>query len=84
MTHFHISLRSSLQMGEAIRRRRKLLGWSQVELARRAGIKQANLSAIEHGVEGVRFSTLNRLLAALNLELLVQERLRPEIQKLPS
>jgi HTH-type transcriptional regulator/antitoxin HipB len=74
MKDFRVSARTAAQVGESLRRRRKLLGWSQEELGRRSGVKQENLSAIEHGAEGVRLGTIFRLLAALNLELTVHER----------
>jgi len=74
MKDFAVTARTAAQIGESLRRRRKLLGWSQEELDRRSGIKQKNLSAIENGAEGVRLGTIFRLLAALDLELTVHER----------
>jgi HTH-type transcriptional regulator/antitoxin HipB len=74
MKNFHIRARAASQVGESLRRRRKLLGWSQEELARRSGVKQGNLSAIESGVEGVRLGTIFRILAALDLELSIHQR----------
>jgi len=74
MKSFHLSVRAASQVGGALRRRRKLLGWSQSELAMRSGVRQKNISAIENGAEGMRLTTLFRVLAALNLELDVRER----------
>ena len=74
MPDYRSTVRAAAQMGETLRRRRKLLGWSQTELSRRSGVKQENLSAIENGAEGVRLGTLFRILAALNLELAVRHR----------
>ena len=78
MKEFHMTTRSPAHLGESLRRRRKLLGWSQEELARRSGVKQENLSAIENGAPGVRLATLFRILAALDLEFSVQERRKSE------
>ena len=74
MKNFLVTARTTSQVGESLRRRRKLLGWSQEELGRRSGVKQENLSAIENGAPGVRLGTIFRLLAALDLELTVRQR----------
>jgi transcriptional regulator with XRE-family HTH domain len=50
-------------------------GWSQTELARRAGTKQANVSRIESGVANPTVKTLQKLAEALGTE--VQIRLAP-------
>ncbi|MGH8672875.1 MAG: helix-turn-helix domain-containing protein [Burkholderiales bacterium] len=54
----------------ALRARRRALGISQAELARRARVEQRQVSLVESGAPGgdVRLSTLVRLLAALGLE----------------
>ena len=65
-----MSLRS---IGEQIAERRKELRLSQGELAEKAGISRATLTALENGRTGeVGFSKLSRLLAALGLELKLQ------------
>lgn len=47
---------------------REQRGWSQAELARRAGVRQATLSAIENAqTTGVDFETLERLALALEV-----------------
>ena len=51
--------------GGSIRERRIELGWTQAELAERSGVPQADISRIENGRLDVRWSTLQRLLAAL-------------------
>jgi HTH-type transcriptional regulator/antitoxin HipB len=78
MKDYLLNVRAVSQMGEALRRRRKLLGWSQEELAHHSGVKQANLSALENGAEGVRLGTIFRILAALDLELSVRQRQKSE------
>jgi len=78
MAPFNIKTRTAAQLGESLRRRRKSLGWSQDELAKRSGVKQANLSALENGAPGVRIATIFKVLAALTLDLSVQERQKSE------
>ena len=54
--------------------RRKSLKISQAELAKKAGISRATLDALENGRTGeLGFSKLVKLLAALGLELKLQE-----------
>jgi len=48
-----------------VRELREQRGWSQSEVARRAGVRQATLSAIENGeTTGIDFETLQRLAQA--------------------
>lgn len=48
---------------------REARGWSQAELARQAGVRQATLSAIENELtSGVDFDVLNRLAKALEVD----------------
>jgi len=51
--------------GDSIRERRIELGWSQTELAERAGVSQADISRIENGRLDARWSTIHRLSTAL-------------------
>jgi len=51
-----------------VRELREAKGWSQAELARRAGIRRATLSAIEaEETSGVDFDVLERLAGALGV-----------------
>lgn len=53
-------------VGETIASIRRQIGWSQRELARRAGLSQAMVCAIENGrVRNVTFRSAQRLLAAM-------------------
>jgi predicted transcriptional regulator len=52
-------------LGDAIRERRAELGWTQAELARRTGIPQADISRLENGRLDARWSTIQRICAAL-------------------
>jgi transcriptional regulator with XRE-family HTH domain len=56
-------------------------GWSQTELARRAGTRQANISRIESGVANPTLKSLQRLAQALDTELTVNLKPRqPEVR----
>ena len=67
-------VRTPPQMGAAIRRQRKLKGLTQTQLGERTKLRQATISQLEKGEGGVQLKTLTDVLAALNLELVVQER----------
>lgn len=54
---------------QQFRERRRALGLNQREVARRAGLQQAQVSHFERGGD-IRLSSLKQLAAALNLELL--------------
>lgn len=56
----------SLVVGQNIRRRRKLWGLSQEELAQRVGINQQSLSRMEKGKLAPRFERLRALAEALH------------------
>jgi transcriptional regulator with XRE-family HTH domain len=61
-------------IGQQIAQRRKALKFSQATLAREAGISRATLEALENGRAGeLGFAKLTKLLAALGLELKLQE-----------
>jgi HTH-type transcriptional regulator/antitoxin HipB len=69
----HIA-RSSRQLGAIIQRARKQNGMSQTELAGLAGLRQELVSKIETGQEGTRLSSIYALFAALDLEMVVDQR----------
>ena len=51
--------------GDSILERRIELGWTQVELSKRSGIPQADISRIENGRLDARWSTVQRIAIAL-------------------
>lgn len=53
------------RLGGSIRARRVELGWTQSDLAQHSGVPQADISRIENDRLDARWSTLQRLLAAL-------------------
>lgn len=54
-----------MKIGKRVVQLRERIGWSQNELARRAGISQSTLSDIENNVNGPNSSTLYKLANAL-------------------
>lgn len=71
-------VRTSKQMGAAIRRRRRILEFSQQELGAEVRLQQATISALENGAPGTRMRTLLDVMTALGLEIVVRERLVDE------
>lgn len=61
-------------LGAVLRRHRRKQNLTQTELAKRAGFRQGTISQVESGLETVKVSTIMCILAALDLELIVQTR----------
>ena len=68
----HAEARRAYLIGKAIRDRLLALGLSQVELAAQAGITQPALSRLEAGGVIPTIPLLNRVSAALNVDLIIQ------------
>jgi len=66
--------RNTRQLGAVIQRARKQRGWSQGQLAERAGIRQSTVSLIETDDTSARAETIFAILAALDLEMRVVPR----------
>lgn len=66
--------RSPRQLGQALARMRGLRGTTQVAVAEAAGLRQSTVSSVESGAPGTELATVFALLAALDLELVVQQR----------
>lgn len=66
--------RTARQIGTIIQRARKKRGWTQTQLAERAGLRQATISVIETGETSSRLESILAVLAALDLEFRVDER----------
>ncbi|HXP41411.1 MAG TPA: helix-turn-helix domain-containing protein [Candidatus Acidoferrales bacterium] len=61
-------------IGAEIAAARKKREWSQADLAKRASVSRATLDALENGRAGeVGFSKMTKILAALGMELKLQE-----------
>lgn len=72
---------SPQSLGEALRAARKKKGMSQLEVGKSVGIDQPSISKIERGESSARVDTLFRLLAALDMELVIQPRQKSLSQK---
>ena len=59
-------------LNNVVRLHRRLSGLSQSELAKLAGVGKTVVFDIEHGKESVQFDTLKKVLAALNIKLILQ------------
>ena len=66
--------RSPRQLGQALARLRGLRGATQVAVAEAAGLRQSTVSSVESGAGGTELATVFALLAALDLEIVVQQR----------
>lgn len=66
--------RTPQQMGDALRRFRKLKQLTQRDISGQVGMRQATISSVENGDPGTRLKTLTEILRALNLELVLRER----------
>lgn len=69
-----IIARSAQQLGAALRRHRSHRRLTQADVARSAGLGQPTVSEVESGSPHSRLKTLEALLAALELELVVRPR----------
>ena len=69
-----MNVRTVNELGAAIRRARKLRGWTQGDLAVRAGISRRTLVALEGGNPRGEIGIVLRVIAALDRELAVAER----------
>ncbi len=71
MTHL---ARTPKQIGAIVKRLRKLQQLTQTDLASKTHLRQATISALESGEVGTQIKTLTDILAALNLEIVIQKR----------
>lgn len=61
-------LKPVLEIANTVLRLRLVKGWSQSELARRAGTKQANISKLENGLANPTLDFLRRVAKALEVD----------------
>ena len=73
-----MKLTSPEALAQALKNARKRQGLSQSDTANQIGVKQATVSGFENHPDGSRIETLFKLLSALNLELHVAERNKPD------
>jgi len=67
-------VRTSKNIGHAIRQARKEKNLTQKDLASLSGVWQETISKIETGSSGTKLETIFDLIAALDLEITVRER----------
>lgn len=63
------TIRTPEELGQALRRYRKSLDLSQVELSEMTKHNQSTISELENGKPGVKIQTIFDILSALKLEL---------------
>ena len=56
-------------VGDNIRGYRKISGWTQIQLAERAGVNSEHLSRLESGLENVTLETLEKIASKLKVDL---------------
>ncbi|MEA3410367.1 MAG: helix-turn-helix domain-containing protein [Pseudomonadota bacterium] len=71
-------VRNNKDLGEAIRRARKSKDLRQVDVARRASMRQALVSELENGATTAKLDTVIRVLAALDMDLSIVPRRKAE------
>ncbi len=65
-------IHSPQSLGNAIKRQRKAKQLSQKDAGSAVKIEQSTISSIEQGAPGTRLETLFRILAALDLEMIIR------------
>lgn len=64
-------IRTPANLGAAIRDRRKLLGLSQDDLAKRVGVGRQWVIAVEHGKPGAELALVLRVCDAIDIPLMI-------------
>ena len=72
--------RSPADIGHALRRARKKSQLTQQELASKSGVWQETISKIENGSPGTKLETVFDICAALELELVVNNRSKGSLE----
>jgi len=67
-------VRTSKQLGAAIRRHRRSVGLSQAQLGAKTNLRQATISALERGEPGTELRTVIDVMTALGIEIVVRDR----------
>lgn len=73
-------IRTPEQLGQTCMREREAKQLTQNNLAEITHLRQATISSIEQGHPGIKVQTLFKLLAALDLEIIVQPRSKGQAQ----
>jgi HTH-type transcriptional regulator/antitoxin HipB len=67
-------VRTSKQLGAAIRRHRRSARLSQAQLGAKTNLRQATISALERGEPGTELRTVIDVITALGIEIVVRDR----------
>jgi HTH-type transcriptional regulator / antitoxin HipB len=70
-------VRTSKQLGAAIRRHRRSAGLSQTQLGAKTNLRQATISALERGAPGTELRTVIEVMTTLGIEMVVRDRSQP-------
>lgn len=73
-----VIIRNNREFGEAARRARLKQSLRQVDLARKASVRQALISDLENGATSAKLDTVIKVLAALDMDLSVVPRRKAE------
>jgi HTH-type transcriptional regulator/antitoxin HipB len=73
-----MAIRNSNDFGAVIRKARLSKKLSQVELARKASMRQALISDLENGTTSATLNTMIKILAALELDISIGPRKKAE------
>ncbi|MBE0590451.1 transcriptional regulator, y4mF family [compost metagenome] len=76
-------LLSALQLGQLLKSARKRMHLNQQELGARVGLSQARISMMEREPHTIAVDQLLTLMGVLKLELVVQDRLTPDLTVTP-
>ena len=72
------TIRTNKEFGEAIRLARLKQDLRQVDLGRKASVRQALISELENGATSARLDTVIKVLAALDMDLSIIPRRKAE------
>ena len=69
-----MKVNNTVSFGEAVRKRRKELGYTQAQLAGFCGCSTVYLSALENGKETAEIGRALRIMSTLGIDLVAQKR----------
>jgi y4mF family transcriptional regulator len=86
MSHLKFTAKAAMkdELKDIVRQHRRVSGLSQSALAKLAGVGKTVVFDIEHGKESVQFDTLKKVLAALNIQVVLQSPVLERQRKLAS
>ncbi len=73
-----VRVRTPQQVGDALKRFRKLKKLTQREISEQIGLRQATISSVENGDAGTQLKTLTEILKSLELELVIRDRTKDD------